>query len=179
MAMAPERELVERALIAPTEQDIPTEQDVLHIKEMEEFLAERAPRHAKLVGTNGETLDIPEPIYRVLRRLLPLMAQGAAIGLVPIHQELTTQQAADLLNMSRPSLIKLLDAHDIPFERSRGGHRRVRFTDAMAYKRRRSAARHDTLAQIAAIGQKYGAYEADNEDLLFGINVDETNDESN
>ena len=177
MAMTSERERVERELIVPTERDMPTEQDVLQIKRIEQFLEERAPRHAKLVGANGETLEVPEAVYRVLCRILALMAQGAAIGLVPVHQELTTQQAADLLNISRPSLIKLLDAHEIPFERSQGGHRRVRFTDVMAYKRRRSALRRAALVGIAAIGQKYGAYESDNDDLLFGIDVDETNDQ--
>src|SRR5438067_2461178 len=112
MALAPDREVAERDVIAPTTQDIPTEQDVLHIKELEAFLAERAPQRAKFVGPTGETHDIPEPLYRLLRRILPLMARGAAIGVIPIHQELTTQEAADLLNISRPSLIKLLDAQE-------------------------------------------------------------------
>lgn len=164
-------------MIAPTDRNVPSEQDILHIKEMAEFLEEQAPRQIRLVGTDGETLDIPEPIFRVLRRIVSLMAQGAAIGLVPIHQELTTQQAADLLNISRPSLIKLLDAREIPFTRSQGGHRRLRFTDVMVYKQRRSVMRHAAFAEMAAIGQKYGAYETDNEDLLFGIDLDEIDDE--
>jgi excisionase family DNA binding protein len=164
-------------MIAPTEQDIPTEQDVRLIKDLETFLDERAPQHAQLVGPTGETRDIPEPLYRLLRRVLPAMAQGAAIGVFPIHQELTTQQAADLLNISRPSFIKLLDGREIPYERSPGGHRRVRFADVLAYKQRRSQARHAALADIAAIGQQYGAYDTTNEDLCFGINAGELSDE--
>jgi excisionase family DNA binding protein len=168
MATAAERELI-----------TPTEQEVLQIKELEEFLEGRAPQQVKLVGVSGEILDVPEPIYRALRRILPVMAQGAAISLVPIQQELTTQQAADLLNISRPSLIKLLDAHEIPFQRSRGGHRRIRFTDLMAYKQHRSEARRAALADIMAMSQAYGADEPDDEDALFGIEPDEMNNERN
>src|SRR5438132_8123907 len=54
-------------------------------------------------------------------------SRGAVIGVIPMHQELTTQEAAALLNISRPSLIKLLDAQEMPYQRSRGGHRRERW----------------------------------------------------
>jgi len=133
----------------------------------------------KLVAADGEEIDIPASVYAALRRIVPLMAEGAAIGLVPLHQELTTQQAADLLNISRPSLIKHLDAGDIPYRKTEGEHRRIRFVDVMEYKRRRSELRHDAFVTMAAIGQKYGAYNADSDDSLFGVDVDvdEANDE--
>ncbi len=101
------------------------------------------------------------------------MAQGAALGVVPMRHEVTTQQAADLLTISRPSLIKLLDAQALPYERSRGGHRRIRFADVLAYKQRRSETRRAALADIARMGQSYGAYDAHNNDLLFGIDAGE------
>jgi len=62
---------------------------------------------ATLVGIDGETIEIPAPIAGVLRRLVPLMAMGAAIDIVPVPHEVTAQQAADLLNISRPSLMRL------------------------------------------------------------------------
>jgi len=106
----------------PVAQDVPTERDIPQIKALAEFLGQ-----ATLVGAHGETQDIPEPVYQVLRRIVPLMAQGTAIAVVPMRHEVTTQQAADLLTISRPSLIKLLNAQALPYERSQGGHRRIRF----------------------------------------------------
>ncbi len=156
-----------------------SEQDIGLIRDLEHFLHEQAHRSAKLVAADGEEIDIPASVYAALRRIVPLMAEGAAIGLVPLHQELTTQQAADLLNISRPSLIKHLDAGDIPYRKTEGEHRRIRFVDVMEYKRRRSELRHDAFVTMAAIGQKYGAYNADSDDSLFGVDVDvdEANDE--
>ena len=106
MVMTLERD--RRELVAPREQDVGS------IRELDVFLREQAHRPVKLVAPDGEQIDIPAPIYEVLRLIAPLMAEGAAIGLAPLYQELTTQQAADLLNISRPSLIKLLDTGDIP-----------------------------------------------------------------
>lgn len=167
MVMVAERD--QRELVAPNEQEVG------HIQELEHFLHERAQRPAKLVAPDGSAqIDIPAPVYEVLRLIVPLMAQGAAIGLVPLHQELTTQQAADLLNTSRPSLTKLLDSGEIHYQKTEGGHRRVRFVDVMAYKDRRSAIRHAAFVEMAAIGQKYGAYETNAADALFGVDLDET-----
>ncbi len=161
----------------PRELVTSSEQDIGLIRELEHFLYEQTHRSAKLVAPDGEQIAIPASVYAALRRIVPLMAEGAAIGLVPLHQELTTQQAADLLNLSRPSLIKHLDAGDIPYRKMEGGHRRIRFVDVMEYKRRRSEVRRAAFMTMAAIGQKYGAYDADADDSLFGIDVDEANDE--
>ncbi|MCA1598272.1 MAG: helix-turn-helix domain-containing protein [Chloroflexi bacterium] len=86
------------------------------------------------------------------------MAQGAAIGLVPLHKELTTQQAADLLNVSRPFLIKLLDEGTIPYTRP-GKHRRVRFSDVMSYKHCRDTERRAFLNRLIALGEDLGDYD--------------------
>jgi len=165
-------ELAERELITPPEQDVPG------IQQLQRFLSTRPLGTATLVAPDGQRLPIPASIYHVLRQIVPLMARGETIGLVPLHKELTTQDAADLLNMSRPSLIKILDAGQIPYSRpGQRGHRRVRFVDVMQYKQQRDAARRTALVEMAAIGQEYGAYDTDNPDALFGIEVDETNDE--
>lgn len=144
---------------------VPAEQDVDLIKDLEQFLHENsAPRQdsalrpAQLVAPSGEKMDIPEPIYEALRRIVPLMAQGAAIGLIPLHKELTTQQAADLLNVSRPFLIKLLDEGAIPYTRP-GKHRRVRFSDVMSYKHCRDTERRAFLNRLIALGEDLGDYD--------------------
>jgi excisionase family DNA binding protein len=140
---------------------VASEHDTSLIRDLEQYLHHHAQRPARLVDADGNGIEIPAPIYQVLNQIVPLMAAGAAIQLVPIHQELTTQQAADLLNVSRPFLIKLLNEGQIPYHRLGGDrtHRRVRFTDVMAYKAQRSEKRRAAFAEMVAIGDEFGEYD--------------------
>lgn len=81
------------------------------------------------------------------------MAKGSAVTLVPVHAELTTQEAADMLNMSRPSLIQPLEEGKIKY-RKVGTHRRVRFDSLMRYQRKALAERKVALAELAAYDQE-------------------------
>ena len=107
------------------------------------------------MGNSGETVGLPAAAVRVLMRVLEEMAQGNAITIIPVHAELTTQEAADLLDISRPSLIQLLDEGKIDF-RKVGTHRRVRFQSLLAYKRKADADRRAALAELAAYDQELG-----------------------
>lgn len=176
MALAAEHESAERIATSLTEQDALTEQDVATIRVFHRFLRETGLNGATLVGIDGETIEIPAPIARVLRRIVPLMATGAAIDIVPVQQEVTAQQAADLLNISRPSLMRLLNTNEIPGERLEGGEWRISLTHVMRYKQHRSAIRRAAFAEIAAVGEAYNAYAPDADDGLFDIEVDDAAD---
>lgn len=101
------------------------------------------------------TVAIPIPAFRLLTEILTQMAQGNAVTLMPVHAELTTQQAADLLNVSRPYLIRLIEGGLVPF-RKVGTHRRIRFDDLMDYKRKVDQDRLKVLEELAAEAQELG-----------------------
>ena len=115
---------------------------------IERLLNETDASDTALLGLNGERLPIPETLYEVLRRGVAVLKTGAAVEVVSSGSELTTQQAADLLNVSRPFLIKLLDRGDIAYRLS-GTHRRIGLRELLRYRSARSAMRLRALNEMA------------------------------
>ncbi len=104
-----------------------------------------------------EPVVLPAQAVRLLGALLAELAKGNAVTLMPHHAELTTQEAADLLNVSRPFLVNLLESGELPHHKV-GTHRRVRFADLMVYKRRRDAESEAALKELAALSQDMKLY---------------------
>jgi len=100
-------------------------------------------------------VQLPTSALRLLVEILSELANGNAVKVVPIHAELTTQEAADLLSVSRPHLVKLLEAGELPYTKT-GRHRRVRFSDLMAYKAQREKASERAMDELVAQGQALG-----------------------
>lgn len=108
-----------------------------------------------LRGCNGESDDLvlPGHVLQILLDVLSEMSKGNAISLIPHHQEVSTQEAASLLNVSRPFLVGLLEKGEIPF-RKVGAHRRVLLTDILEYKERCDHQRTEALDELAAFSQE-------------------------
>jgi excisionase family DNA binding protein len=116
-------------------------------------LADRALR-IRVEGSR-KTITLPAAAVRLLADLLAQMARGNAVALVPYQAELTTQQAADLLGVSRPFLVGLLERREIPY-RKVGAHRRVRLEDLVKYQDKTRRSRHTALRELAALDQELG-----------------------
>lgn len=105
----------------------------------------------------GANIDAPEQVYRLTREVLSIVAEGRTAAVVTIDHDLTTQDAAEILGVSRPHLIKLLERGDMPYYRV-GAHRRVSVQDVLAYKRQRDALRSKALGDLATESQDLGLY---------------------
>lgn len=106
---------------------------------------------------DGETrIELPPALGELMLSMLTHVARGEMVTFVPYGAELTTQKAADLLNVSRPFLTKLLESGKIPFHRV-GSHRRVRVNDLLAYKANRDGERERALDDLQRLGQEFDA----------------------
>jgi len=139
---------------------LPSETEAAFAKETSRVLSARLRgddllRLRIVDGSSREIVKLPAAAVRLLVRILEEMARGNTVALTPVHAEITTQQAAEMLNISRPSLIQLLNEGKIGYRRV-GTHRRVRFDALMKYKRQTEAARRAALTELAAYDQELG-----------------------
>ena len=139
---------------------LPTAQEAEEAKITSRALSKYAHNerlHLKIASNNNESEDLILPGYAInlLLAMLTEMSKGNAITVMPIHAELSTQETAELLNVSRPHLVDLLEQGKIPF-RKVGTHRRVLANDVFDYKQRIDAARLKALDDLATQAQELG-----------------------
>ncbi len=140
--------------------DLPTEETAREASEaLRAFSSfrEKRPTHVEVVaeGDGAASVTVPVEAFELFVQVLAHLANGHGVTVMPVKAELTTQQAADLLNVSRPHLIKLLDQGDIPYRRV-GTHRRVQLKDVVVYKRIDDAKRREAADALAAEAQALG-----------------------
>jgi excisionase family DNA binding protein len=111
-----------------------------------------------LVSDSGESIELPAAIYKVLKRIVELMAEGKAVTLVPDNQVVTTQRAADILGMSRPFFIKLLETGVMAHHRI-GNQRRVYLRDVLQFAHKRDKEREAALNRLSRHAFETGLYE--------------------
>jgi len=129
------------------------------LNQLIDALRREAPERAVLVGPDDTRWELPDEVYRVLTEVLHAMAKGLAITVIPQHTMLTTQEAADFLGISRPTLVKLLESNEIPYERQ-GRHRRLRLVDVLEYQQTSRRARRKILDDLVEEAEDHDLYSA-------------------
>lgn len=143
----------------PFAQPLPTAEEVALARESGRALSAHLQTRAEtqqleIFDDKGEAHQVRVPVsaLRLLVDVLTEIGEGNAVSIIPIHAELTTQDAADVLNVSRPYLVQLLERGEIPFHKV-GRHRRVRYQDVIAYKERIDIERNKALDELAEQAQ--------------------------
>lgn len=137
----------------------PTEEETEVIKLLDRVLENEIDNgdsetlKVKLVQVGSEQIALPESLYQILRQAAHLMAGGRAVSLVPIEQDMTVEEAAILLNVSQPFLIKLLTEGAIKYVKV-WSERRIYLADLMAYKKQRTVKRREILRELAEFSQE-------------------------
>ncbi len=134
------------------------QKEVENLRQLETVIAKATPSQVTLTVSGSLSIPLPKALYELLLAAVGVMAEGKAISLVSVSPEVTTTQAAELLNVSRPYLARLLDGGAIPYHRV-GTHRRILLEDLLNYKNQRDQERKEGLQKLADLSQEYGLYD--------------------
>jgi excisionase family DNA binding protein len=122
----------------------------------------KVARSATLTGPDGHSIQLPPELYHVLRQAVADLAKGCAVTIQPSNAVLTTQQAADLLHISRPTLVKLLEDDKIPYHKH-GRHRRILLEDLLTYEEKARKSRRAALAELSYESARDGTDDESNQ----------------
>lgn len=121
---------------------------------------ENSPAPALLLGPDGQQVELPEQVYKALLNVVKAMSKRQAIAVVPIEKKLTTQDAADFLGISRPTLIKQLESGAIPYEKLPGSrHRRILLSDLLDYQSRKREQRRELFRKMTRDAEEDDLYD--------------------
>lgn len=123
-----------------------------------------------LLGPDGDQVPLPMEVYQVLRQVVEAMRQGMAAVVAPKNLVLTTQQAAEFLGVSRPTLVKLLEDGAIPFDKP-NRHRRVQLRDLITFQKARRSERRTVLGRLTESSCEAGLYDGSPEDYAAALKV--------
>lgn len=126
-------------------------------------LTEKDKRPRLVLGEDA--IELSSEMVDIIRYVLEAMRRGMAVSIVPQHTTLSTQQAADLLGVSRPTLIRILDDGEIPFVRMRR-HRQLYLIDVLEYQQRQRRVADESLSDIVADAEMFGEYDVDPEEYM-------------
>lgn len=133
-------------------------QDDMIVDRVEPDQLDSGSGDALLVSPDGRPTKISADLYDLLETMVRQIRRGNAVQIVTYNRELTTQQAAEILNVSRQYLIKLLERGEIPFTKTEGSHRRLRLHDVLEYRKHRTGQRRDSLDRLARASAEMGNY---------------------
>jgi excisionase family DNA binding protein len=136
----------------------PLTADEQRILEKLEQLLRAATSAELLIRSEGETVTLPIGLFQLLQQIVLHLEEGKMFFVLDGEQTLTTQEAANILHVSRPYLVKLLENGEIPFTKV-GLHRRIRFQDVMNYLKKREEREEEGLQELARLSQEYGLYD--------------------
>jgi excisionase family DNA binding protein len=132
-------------------------QDGVEVEHLSPDVLEDSGEFAYVIGPDGQRVELSRQLYELLERLVCQVREGGAVQVITYHRDLTTQQAAEILGVSRQYLVRLLEQGDLPFTKT-GTHRRLRLEDVLAYRRRRGDQRRAALDRLARASQEMGDY---------------------
>lgn len=130
------------------------------IAQIEDFLSQHSRSLTRLVSADGQTVELPAEFFQILAQVAGAMQQGLAVNVAPVHQTLSTQEAADLLGISRTTLVRLLETGEIPFTKP-SRHRKVALIDLLQYRDRQRLRAEQALADLVADAERLGLYDLD------------------
>lgn len=139
-----------------TEAVLPAADERASLVRLADLLGAGDGRSLRLIRGGAET-ELPRSVREILTQVAEALASGRGVAVVPVDRELTTREAADLLGISRPTLIKLLDAEEIGYSRPNSS-RRIPLEEVLAYKERRSRKRRELLSEMTADAVELGMY---------------------
>ncbi len=138
------------------------------IAQLARFVEREEVATAKLVGPDNESVELPEEIYRLLTIVVEEMRAGNAVSVVPVSQRIGTQEAAELLGISRPTLVRLLEDGEIPYDKP-SRHRRLQLSDVLEYRDRSHSHAKETLDFMTAEASSLGLYDDDAESYVEAL----------